>query len=121
MRVGAKEGSVYKLNFPGFFNTFLTYSIVNMILPLILFLLYILSQGQITTKPMVCLKTACFAGSWIFTNRGVKYASFQGIRYAEAPVGKLRFKPPKVRIRLLTGQISKQRYKLLFYNKNHYL
>ena len=111
MRVGAREGPLHALNLQVFSNTFLTHSMwfVNMILPLIIYLLCILSQGQTTTKPMVCSKTTCFAGSWIFTNRGVKYASFQGIRYAEAPVGKLRFKPPKVRIRLLTDQLTIQR------------
>ena len=65
----------------------------------ILFLLCLfplLSHGQ-TTPPTICLGTTCFTGSWIYTSKGLKYASFQGIKYAKAPIGNLRFKPPQVK------------------------
>ena len=48
-------------------------------------------------NPNVCLETgACYEGTWYLdVNDGVSaFASFQGIRYAQAPIGKLRFKPP---------------------------
>merc|ERR1712156_1254453 len=48
--------------------------------------------------PNVCLKELdgpCFTGSWTSTTNGIKYASFQGIRYAQPPVGNLRFKSPQ--------------------------
>ena len=47
---------------------------------------------------MICLGPTCFTGSWITTDAGLKYASFQGIRYAKAPIGNLRFKPPQVNV-----------------------
>ena len=48
--------------------------------------------------PKVCLdnKEICYKGSWMTT--GLEYnatfASFQGIQYAQAPIGDLRFKSP---------------------------
>ena len=38
---------------------------------------------------------ACYQGAWLNSSIGTLYASFQGLRYAQAPVGQLRFKPPK--------------------------
>ena len=50
-------------------------------------------RGQQNT-PTICLETgACYEGSWKIYGT-LKYASFQGIRYAQAPVGNLRFKLP---------------------------
>ena len=50
-------------------------------------------RGQQNT-PTICLETgACYKGSWKIYGT-LKYASFQGIRYAQAPVGNLRFKLP---------------------------
>ena len=47
--------------------------------------------------PLICLNSgACYQGSWLASNAGNQYASFQGIRYAEAPIGNLRFRPPKL-------------------------
>ena len=48
------------------------------------------------TPPKVCLEGSelCFVGSWISTKNSNEYAAFQGIRYAQAPVGDLRFKSP---------------------------
>lgn len=37
---------------------------------------------------------ACFQGQWAYSNRGNRYASFQRIRYAQPPLGDLRFKQP---------------------------
>ena len=47
-------------------------------------------------NPNVCLETgACYEGSWWYVDDDVAdFASFQGIRYAQAPIGNLRFKPP---------------------------
>ena len=57
-------------------------------------LLPILSLAQ--EMPLICLNSgACYQGSWLESNTGNQYASFQGIRYAEAPIGNLRFRPPK--------------------------
>ena len=70
----------------------------------LLCLLPLLSHGQ--TPPVICLGTTCFTGSWIKTDKGVKYASFQGIKYAQAPVGKLRFKPPEVSKNVFCKKIS---------------
>ena len=49
-----------------------------------------------TPPPNVCLQTsgACYRGSWLNSSLGNTYASFQGLKYAEAPIGQLRFKPP---------------------------
>ena len=55
-------------------------------------LIPLLTSGQ--NFPRVCLETEqCFEGSWKIYG-DLKYASFQGIRYAEPPVETLRFKPP---------------------------
>ena len=40
------------------------------------------------------LKGVCYNGSWI-ESLETKYASFQGIPYAQPPIGSLRFKPPQ--------------------------
>ena len=57
-------------------------------------ILPILSSGQ--DQPKVCLdegKKICYKGSWLPTFSS-KYASFQGIRYAKAPINELRFMAP---------------------------
>ena len=46
-------------------------------------------------KPTICIHGICFQGAWYTTSTGEKYAAYQGIRYAQAPVGNLRFKPPQ--------------------------
>ena len=49
----------------------------------------------LASKPEICLEnSACYVGKWANTQNGTTYASFQGIRYAQPPVGILRFKPP---------------------------
>ena len=48
-----------------------------------------------SNNPTICLEQgACYIGSWI-TTQNTRYASFQGIRYAQAPIGSLRFKLPQ--------------------------
>ena len=48
--------------------------------------------------PTVCLNVNlfCYMGSWMTTgsNYNATFASFQGIQYAQAPIGDLRFKSP---------------------------
>ena len=45
--------------------------------------------------PSVCLDDGtCYIGSWMESAKGSPFASYQGIRYAEPPIGKLRFRPP---------------------------
>ena len=47
-------------------------------------------------KPLVCQATGtCYQGGWNSTSDGMRYAAFQGIRFAQAPLGNLRFKPPQ--------------------------
>ena len=59
------------------------------------FLIFFLENSLCQSNPKVCLDSICFTGSWITTNKGLKFASFQGIKYGQDPVGKLRFKPPQ--------------------------
>ena len=43
--------------------------------------------------PSVCLEDGpCYKGSWMTTSSGTRFASFQAIRYGQAPVGELRFR-----------------------------
>ena len=65
----------------------------KILLPLF-FPILVLSQD----KPTICLEQgACFVGSWIesTTSTSNKFASFQGIRYAQPPTGELRFTFPQ--------------------------
>ena len=52
-----------------------------------------LGHGEI--QPTVCLENYgdCYMGSW--STKDIGFASFQGIRYAQPPIGDLRFKPPE--------------------------
>ena len=49
-----------------------------------------------TKAQIACLENqnVCYQGSWKDTPQGTQFASFQGIRYAEPPIGNLRFKSP---------------------------
>ena len=61
----------------------------------ILFSILVLAKCQ-DTNPTVCLdQGACYKGSWLKTTLENTYGSFQGIQYAESPVGSLRFKTPQ--------------------------
>ena len=60
-----------------------------------LLLYFFLPSLILASKPEICLEnSACYVGKWANTQNGITYASFQGIRYAQPPVGMLRFKPP---------------------------
>ena len=60
---------------------------------LIIFLILI----GFTKAQKACLEdqNVCYQGSWKDSANGTKFASFQGIRYAEPPIGNLRFKSPQ--------------------------
>ncbi|CAH0403288.1 unnamed protein product [Chilo suppressalis] len=45
--------------------------------------------------PMVESVSGRFQGSWMKSRRGRSFQAYRGIRYAHAPVGELRFQPPK--------------------------
>ena len=61
----------------------------------LLFLSLFPANSLSQSNPKVCLDSICFKGSWITTSKGIKFASFQGIKYGQVPNGKLRFKPPQ--------------------------
>ena len=46
--------------------------------------------------PIVCVpQGSCYKGSYLESYEGTQFSSFQGIRYAEPPIGELRFKAPQ--------------------------
>ena len=59
-------------------------------------LIIVLFWIALATAQKACLsnQNVCYQGSWKETPLGTQYASFQGIRYAEPPIGNLRFKSP---------------------------
>ena len=63
-------------------------------------ILLLLFVAQVfASHPQVCLDNAaetCYKGSWLSTSTGIEYRSFQGIRYAKAPIEELRFKAPEI-------------------------
>ncbi|KAJ0171719.1 hypothetical protein K1T71_012482 [Dendrolimus kikuchii] len=46
-------------------------------------------DGPVTVTPAGTIR-----GSWMESRRGRRFQAYRGIRYAEPPVGELRFKPP---------------------------
>ena len=77
----------------------------------LLFLSLFPTNSLSQSNPKICLDSICFTGSWITTNKGIKFASFQGIKYGQAPIGKLRFKSPQARNCFLKI--------LMFFSLNH--
>ena len=60
---------------------------------ILLFLVPSLVLSKTKNGPIVCLRSnanVCFEGAWMETSKNNQYASFQGIRYAQPPVGELR-------------------------------
>ena len=61
-----------------------------------LLVLTFLAAAAAQDKPLACLDSGtCYQGGWNTTSSGTQYATFQGIRYAKAPIGNLRFLPPQ--------------------------
>nr|AJN91195.1 carboxylesterase [Cnaphalocrocis medinalis] len=48
-------------------------------------------DGPVTVSP-----SGQFRGSWMTSRRGRQFQAYRGIRYAQPPVGELRFQPPKL-------------------------
>ena len=75
-----------------FTNHFLISLFIPQIMNLLIFFLILpilltKRQSQLT----ICLNQgACYLGSWATTEKGTKYATFQGIIYAQPPIGDLR-------------------------------
>ena len=62
----------------------------------VLFFIPILCRSQ--EYPTVCLEEGgtCYKGSWLISpSNNIRHATFQGIRYAQPPIGELRFKSPQ--------------------------
>jgi len=50
--------------------------------------------------PLACLDSgACYQGLWAASSMGKEFASFQGVPYAQPPLGKLRFMAPEPLVR----------------------
>ena len=64
----------------------------------ILLLIFTSSLSFAEEYPTVCLEQGgtCYKGSWLKSpSNNVTYATFQGIKYAQPPIGELRFKSPE--------------------------
>ncbi|CAB3225665.1 unnamed protein product [Arctia plantaginis] len=44
--------------------------------------------------PVIYGESGIFRGSWLVSRRGRRIQAYRGLRYAQAPVGELRFQPP---------------------------
>ncbi|XP_041971993.1 venom carboxylesterase-6-like [Aricia agestis] len=53
-------------------------------------------SGQDVDQPTTVTPSGEVRGSYDLTRRGRRFESYRGIRYAEPPVGELRFQPPKM-------------------------
>ena len=65
----------------------------KMFISLILLVLYCGVTTSESGPPSVCIEgSACYLGAWYHSiPNKVWFASFQGIRYAQPPIGKLRY------------------------------
>nr|UZN46518.1 esterase CXE5 [Heliothis virescens] len=50
------------------------------------------------SEPVTRSVSGTFRGSWMETRRGRRFQAYRGIRYAEPPIGALRFQPPKLKL-----------------------
>ena len=60
---------------------------------ILLFFVPSLVLSKTKNGPIVCLRSnanVCFEGAWMETSKNNQYASFQGVRYGQPPVGELR-------------------------------
>lgn len=51
-------------------------------------------QAESSNDPQILTESGLVLGTWDYSISGRKYASFEGIPYAEPPTGKLRFERP---------------------------
>ena len=78
------------------------------------FIVYLVSLSLVVCgkaqeeAPLACLESTgtCYQGGWYPTSSGKKFAAFQGIRFAQAPLGNLRFKAPKPLDEITIGTID---------------
>ncbi|KAM3957233.1 carboxylic ester hydrolase-like [Aphomia sociella] len=70
----------------------------------VLLLCFVIVQAEVhrphanteSDAPLAVTPSGSFRGSWMETRRGRRFEAYRGIRYAEAPVGNLRFQPPEL-------------------------
>nr|AJN91192.1 carboxylesterase [Cnaphalocrocis medinalis] len=53
------------------------------------------SVAMASEEPITKSPSGQFRGSWMTSRRGRRFQAYRGIKYAEPPVGNLRFQPPK--------------------------
>ena len=62
---------------------------------LILSFLIVFAHGNFPPTACINDNETCYVGAWLNSKDSQPFASFQGIQYAIAPIGDLRFKPPQ--------------------------
>ncbi|XP_022837633.1 venom carboxylesterase-6-like isoform X2 [Spodoptera litura] len=54
------------------------------------------STASTPAAPVVRSVSGQFRGSWMSSRRGRQFEAYRGVRYAQPPVGELRFQPPQL-------------------------